>query len=124
MLVLFASLLALLPLALAAPDPASTAGSATGCYYGDGTVATDWSYGPCRHANTTYNICCQPLANELCLANGLCLYPGHYMYRGPCDNAKGDGCRSICPEGELPPFHGLSSLDLSPGCYCHVLRGL
>ncbi|KAM4067035.1 hypothetical protein HRG_001043 [Hirsutella rhossiliensis] len=70
----------------------------TGCFYGDGTAATDWAFAPCHQRNTTFRICCLPSTGDACLANGLCVYPGHYMYRGPCDNRRGAGCRSICPE--------------------------
>ncbi|RDA94856.1 hypothetical protein CP533_4216 [Ophiocordyceps camponoti-saundersi (nom. inval.)] len=65
----------------------------TGCFYGDGTPAVDWTYGKCNNGSSV-SFCCG--AGDKCLANGLCF--GRYPYRGPCSNKGWLGCRSICPE--------------------------
>ncbi|POR38948.1 Uncharacterized protein TPAR_00844, partial [Tolypocladium paradoxum] len=110
-----AALLVALRPGLAAAD-ATPGNYATGCFYGDGTAATDWEFRACGHTNTTYNICCLPSNNDQCMANGLCSYPGHYMYRGPCDNGHGDGCRSICPEVNPNSWVEVQSCTLTEFC--------
>ncbi|KAH8674932.1 hypothetical protein BGZ61DRAFT_536238 [Ilyonectria robusta] len=67
------------------------------CYYPDGSEATEREYEPCGGVNTTFSTCCVFSDGEECLPNGLCTYPGHYDYRGACNNEDWEGCAEICP---------------------------
>ncbi|KAF4586068.1 hypothetical protein GQ602_005373 [Ophiocordyceps camponoti-floridani] len=101
------------------------------CFYKDGRPAINGAYYPCRNgvvfnatsATAAFNatglrMCCEPKGPDRCLPNGLCDIPGErgYLYRGACDNPRGDGCRSICPE--VNPYSWTEVKLCEPGVYC------
>ncbi|PFH63378.1 hypothetical protein XA68_12342 [Ophiocordyceps unilateralis] len=101
------------------------------CYYKDGRAAINGAYYPCRNglvfnetsATAAFNAtglrtCCEPKGNDRCLPNGLCDIPGErgYLYRGACDNERGDGCRSICPEVNAYSWTEVKRCE--PGVFC------
>ncbi|KAF2455927.1 hypothetical protein BDY21DRAFT_365141 [Lineolata rhizophorae] len=69
------------------------------CYYPDGSLATDFDYVPCTGG--TFQTCCVPDDDELCLENGMCWYEGS-PYRATCQDQTwgSSNCPQFCLTGE------------------------